>query len=420
MKFSGQTKDGAIDNLLRAYVSRPSNPHQVCTDFDPDLANAYVERSLTGAPRLRYERHLSECGDCRKSVVALVRLAGADSVIATATPSRQLSRSTWVSGVRQMFGALSRPQWAMAATAMIVLAVSVPLFLSSEKARNTTQNLAEQAAANEPSESASPASPVAAVRSEQAAPSNAQATKPTEKSEDKNEVKAKDAPVSLVATDSVSGIAAGDLSKGDLSKKPEFKSTVQTGEEAQRKSEGQPSAAPAQAGAAPAPQVAKTDSDQNRQQQPEKDAAQRAGEPKLAARAADEQRAKEKAEKERSDRVEEAAAPPAPPPSSEGARGRSNLRRGRLALRDSGAVEAVRPEERKLSGKKFLFRDGAWTDKDFDPNKELPIVTIIRDSNVYIEVLNKRPGLKPYLSGFPATERAIIVYKGTVYKLIPQ
>jgi hypothetical protein len=89
-------------------------------------------------------------------------------------------------------------------------------------------------------------------------------------------------------------------------------------------------------------------------------------------------------------------------------------------LRDSETAEAVRPEERKFSGKKFLLRDGAWTDKDFDPNKDLPVVTIIRDSNVYKEVLNKRPGLKPFLTGFLASERAIIVYKGTVYKLIPQ
>jgi hypothetical protein len=414
MKFSGQTKEGAIDNLLRAYVSRPTNPHQACTDFDPDLANSYVERSLTGAPRLRYERHLSECAACRKSVVALARLAEADSLTTTVTPARQVSRSTWFTGVKQIVGALSQPQWAMAATAVIVLAVSVPLFLSSEKARNTAQNLAEQAAAK-PAESASPASAVATTRPEQAVSSNAQAQKLSEKSDDKAEVKAKDAPVSLVATDSVSGIASGDLSK-----KAEFKSTVQTSEEAQRKSEGQVTQAPAQAGAAPAPQVAKTEPEQTRQQQREKDAAQQAAEPKLASRTDEDQRAKDRAEKEKNEKIEDAAAPPAPPPSSEGARGRSNLRRGRLALRDSGAVEAVRPEERKLSGKKFLFRDGAWTDKDFDPNKELPIVTIIRDSNVYKEVLNKRPGLKPYLAGFPASERAIIVYKGTVYKLIPQ
>jgi hypothetical protein len=92
----------------------------------------------------------------------------------------------------------------------------------------------------------------------------------------------------------------------------------------------------------------------------------------------------------------------------------------KLALRDSGPPESVRLYERKLSGKKFLLKDGAWTDKDFDPDKDLPVVTIIRDSNVYKEVLGKRPGLKPFLTGFSAAERAIIVYKGTVYKLIPQ
>ena len=66
MKFFGQAKDGVIDNLLRAYVSRPSNPHQKCTDFDPDRANAYIERSLKSASRFHYEEHLSECAACRK------------------------------------------------------------------------------------------------------------------------------------------------------------------------------------------------------------------------------------------------------------------------------------------------------------------------------------------------------------------
>jgi len=95
-------------------------------------------------------------------------------------------------------------------------------------------------------------------------------------------------------------------------------------------------------------------------------------------------------------------------------------RPGGHALRDSDSADAVRPEERKFNGKRFLLRDGAWTDKDFDPNKDLPVVIIIRDSNVYKEVLNKRPGLKPFLTGFQPGERAIIVYKGTVYRLIPQ
>ena len=90
------------------------------------------------------------------------------------------------------------------------------------------------------------------------------------------------------------------------------------------------------------------------------------------------------------------------------------------ALRDSNSPEAVRPTEKKLGNKRFSLKNDTWTDKDFDPDKDLPIVTVIRDSNVYNELLATRTGLKPYLVGFPPAERAIIVYKGTVYKLIPQ
>ena len=80
----------------------------------------------------------------------------------------------------------------------------------------------------------------------------------------------------------------------------------------------------------------------------------------------------------------------------------------------------MRADERKFNGKRFVFREGAWTDKDFDPNKELPVVTLVRDSNVYKELVSKRTGLKSIMDRFASTERAIIVYKGTVYKLIPQ
>jgi hypothetical protein len=303
----------------------------------------------------------------------------------------------------------------MAATAVIVLAVSVPLFLTSNMARNeSAQVVAEQSTTEKSAEPSSPANALAA-RSGQATPPAAPSPKPTDKTDGNSDLIAKNAPGPASITETASGIAAG----AELSKKAELKQSAD--EAQQRKSESQASPAPTQSGAAQATQVAKTDADQNRQQQqPEKDAAQPAAETRVAARS-DEERAKEKSERERNEKVEDAAAPPAPPSSSEIARGRTTLRRpGKLSLRDSGSVEAVRPEERKLSGKKFLFRDGAWTDKEYDPNKELPVVTIIRDSNVYVEVLSKRPGLKPYLAGFPATERAIIVYKGTVYKLIPQ
>jgi hypothetical protein len=407
MKFFGQIKDGVIDSLLRAYVSRPTSPHQACPDFDPDRASAYIERSLPGASRLQYEGHLSECAACRKNVVALVRLAEADSVGAL-SPAREVARSTWFSEVKQAFRAMSQPQWAMAAAAVIVLAISLPLLLSRNQGREGPQAIVES---NGPQNITAPASPAANPTPGDVAPSLVASSKQREKSDEKTENVARNAPAASKTTDAAAGVGA----VADLSKKPEGTGAAQPADE-QRKSEGQLAPAPTQGGAAPGSQVAKKDSDQSRQQQPEKDSAQQASESKAVARADE-----PSADKEKAGRAEEAAAPPAPASSSEVARSRAGLRRaGKLSLRDSGTGEAVRPEERKFSGKKFLFTEGAWTDKDFDPNKDLPVVTIIRDSNVYKEVLSKRPGLKPFLTGFPAAERAIIVYKGTVYKLIPQ
>jgi len=409
MKFSRQTKDGAIDNLLRAYVSRPSNPNQVCPDFDADRANAYIERGLTGAVRLQYEAHLSECAGCRKSVVALLRMAEADS-LSTVTFARQEPKITRLSRLKEMFGALSQPQWAMAAAAVIVFAVSLPLFLSRNQTQEARQGAADQSVSERSAVTPAESSPSSTAKAAEATAALVSASKQRESGDVKIDALAKNSPAAIPAPESAAGFAG----VVEPAKKAETKSAVES-EEAQRKSESVTVAqAPAQTGAAAASQAGRTDADQARQQQQtEKDAAQQVAEPKLAARS-NEDRSKEKTQ-----RAEEIAPPPAPP--ADDGRGRSRMARpGGHALRDSDSADAVRPEERKFNGKRFLLRDGAWTDKDFDPNKDLPVVIIIRDSNVYKEVLNKRPGLKPFLTGFQPGERAIIVYKGTVYRLIPQ
>ena len=48
---------------------------RLCREFDADLANAYVERSLTASETARYEQHLAACSPCRKSIIALTRMA---------------------------------------------------------------------------------------------------------------------------------------------------------------------------------------------------------------------------------------------------------------------------------------------------------------------------------------------------------
>ena len=400
MKLFGKTKDGVIDDLLRAYVSRPTNARQTCSDFDPDLANAYIERSLTGASRGSYEAHLSQCAACRQNVVALTSLAAVEASLLVSAARRE-ARPAWAFSVKDLFGWMSAPQWAMAAAAVIVLAISLPLMLSRNQVR--FDKAASESIAEQPSTADDQDTAVSTRKSGDVASSKSEAR--DSKLRDKRETGAgsvKGALASNTRTAPAEDRAASEQARAES--KPESQAT----DEVQRKSQSQVAAqAPPQTGT-----QALSDSDNSRQQQ-RKDAAQSGESGKRANEQAD--------QKEKVARAE-AVTPPPSASGSERGRARGGLRQpgAKLALRDSESSEAVRPSVRKVSGKKFSLKDGTWTDKDFDPEKDLPVVTIIRDSNVYTEVLAKRPKLKPYLTEFSPTERAIIVYKGTVYKLIPQ
>jgi hypothetical protein len=133
----------------------------------------------------------------------------------------------------------------------------------------------------------------------------------------------------------------------------------------------------------------------------------------------------EREQKDAKIRPEDAVPPP--PPASGTSSSDMRARRGlsqssRMAMTEPsapGAKPAKPLPKRETKGKSFWLRDDIWTDKDYNPLKELPVITLVRDSDVYREVLNKRGGLKPYFQLFSGTDRAIVVYKGTVYKLIP-
>jgi hypothetical protein len=75
--------------------------------------------------------------------------------------------------------------------------------------------------------------------------------------------------------------------------------------------------------------------------------------------------------------------------------------------------------ERRIEGKRFRLINGVWTDKEFKSDKELPSITLVRGSDVYNSLLEKESSLKAYFGGFGATERAILIYKKIVYRLLP-
>jgi len=394
-----RSREDSINSLLRAYVSRPGS--RECSEFDADLANAYIERSLTRASRSRYEQHLSECAPCRKNVIALSRLVEPES-----QPSISVRASR--TGGRKIFGVTAWARWATVAAAVIVLAISLPLLLTrnaNRVAQDGSQPAAELQASDSIQAASSPEISAAANAGQSAV--NSRPSAEAVKKSDRRQVDAVSS--NGPASERPAGIA-GDRAglAGKLEAKTEPKPTEQ----------GQVSA-----GSQTASEVASGQAQQEkrsdkeallapRQQQPSKDAA--AADNKASGDEQDQQNAKDKKQ------VAESAATP-PPPAAPGAKaGRMKRSPAMRALRDSNAPESARPTEKRLGNKRFSLKNDTWTDKDFDPDKDLPIVTVIRDSNVYTELLATRAGLKPYLGGFAPAERAIIVYKGTVYKLIPQ
>jgi len=402
MKLLGKSKDTAIDGLLRAYVSRSEALHRSCSEFDPDLANAYVEHSLPASSRSRYEQHISECSSCRTNVAALGRLAGADGVPAVRNEvGPSLSGRIW-----QGLSSLSAPQWATAFAAVIVLAISVPLFLSRHEAHR------DQDVSTAAVESSQPEPSVGDHIGTTPAPGSlhktpAEGVATTQKEHEKRETDkaaSNDAVVQQPRSVEAVSVTGADSLKTKA---------AQTADEVQTKVDRPASDVARGAGSAGGTEVAKNESDKKADQSSGKDST-RSTESKVASDS--EQPAKEVASGEM---------PPPPAPAvrstSESPRPRRGTKQpGKLGLRDSAAGDVATLPERKIGGKTFQLQEGVWTDRGFDSNKNMPVVNIVRDSNVYKELIVKQAGLKSYLDAFTESERAIIVYKGKVYKLIPQ
>ena len=97
-----------------------------------------------------------------------------------------------------------------------------------------------------------------------------------------------------------------------------------------------------------------------------------------------------------------------------GARGRA------LVAGESARLDRAHSPEKTVGKKTFWLSRGVWTDSEYNSDRKLPVVTVVRDSDVYKELLEKNNKLTVFFKGFNETERAIIVFKNTVYNLIPQ
>jgi hypothetical protein len=448
MEKSANIEDQVMDNLLRSYLKQQKQPEINCEGFDADLASLYLERVLTEKETARYEIHLYECSPCRNSVVALAHFAeqeipftvtapvtekpAVNTLLASESKTVEESGTNWLESLKRFFALLITPRYALGAVAALVLAVSIP-FVLSQKAGKTPDS--QNKAASEA------------------------------KSAEENSS-------GLVAqTPAMAGGAPADLKREPVS--PAVNNSASSPEGANHPASGQAGSGSGSANGDSVPivpvvdvpretekkEVAKSDSTTVAENKTAtEETAKKAGEPPIVASVAQpapraiERRELPRIEAEEalklpkndkdtasktlkpgtSDGSVASASRPTgptirpqdgavkPPASSTDSGGRSLADKGK-SLRAESDARKERPHasaSRKVDNKTFWLIDDIWTDKDYRKDKELPVVTLSRESDVYKEVLEKHSGLQKFFKGFAANEKVIVVYKGTVYRLM--
>ncbi|MCI0485811.1 MAG: zf-HC2 domain-containing protein [Blastocatellia bacterium] len=444
MKTFWKTEDRAIDNLLRSHIARRGKSASDCRGFDPDTASAYIEKGLTSAELARYEDHIAACAACRTNVIALWRMVEADapSVESAAAAPASVVATNRPSGFGSLLARARAPRFALAAIAVIVLAVSIPVYLSRKDATSSGVSYQSEPAMAQSKEAQdtqasvelNPSPPISGNVAAQSGDidQNASAAGPNEKQE------AGGSPQGGIEEAAVADQQPSEFdrqARAQSGQKPDAPAPPQTKKiEAEAGNERTNEIAPGRVTARaeppappPAPQTPTKEQETGRIDSTDSLRAPGKGKDSADMRVLQPARIAEESKREGDDTTIRPGdvVPPATSTRSDESRERRGIAGntpGNKLRRESvskSASESGSPE-RKIGSKKFYKLNDFWTDKDYNPAKERPEITVIRDSDVYKEMLTKHRGLKLYFINFAKDERAIIVYKGTVYKLVPQ
>jgi hypothetical protein len=443
MKILQKTEEKAIDKLLRAQAVQLNATGAACEGFDADFANAYVERLLSPAQEKLYESHMAACTSCRKLTVSMMRAYQADLSPAQLVKAASVEKSSsgWITSLRSLIPAFVTPRFALAATAIIAVAIALPLFfLKQNQAPGNTSSIAQYDAGSS-APAASPTAPVPAVVGQSAAnevqhrnelASGAGAATPQE-DKAKEAAKTMDGLLALEAKKDPAGEPTASAPPAPTAeddstrKEAEAAATTKSEEPARSEERAQPRASESAQGGAdrsaerPLPKIdrdgARSLPDGDRGSQPTVTplAPGRSGvelpaaKDKPVIRPGDSSpRSESRADSVGRSRIAEGPSTSAKRESSEEAKTRSRSTR-----------ETKSTQETKVGGKKFFLRDGIWTQEDYQKDKEMPLVPVEQGSELYNQLMAKHSKLKLYFTGF-ADQSAIIVYKGTVYKLTPK
>ncbi|GEM_PF-1255182 len=452
MGTNHKTEEQMTEALLRNYVKQQRPPESLCREFDPDTVNAYLERVLTEPETGRYEFHLAACAFCRQGILTLAQLAEVEAPLAL-TATAQTPAASAVAATSQTvkpaqeeaslmerlkgwFGGFATPRFALAAVAAIVLAVTIPVVLVSNRQANKSTEIAKQQQAElspplaqePPVANASPDNEsVARTAETPATAANPQSARPAAESQRQQQ------PGTTAASgEGQTALAAAPVTqpiepKQDQDSKPaavadaqarpaeEDRARRENNAAAKRQDEVAGTVAPAAPAPAAKKELEKIDSaDTMRIQEAGKDKAR-----EKVVKPASPVNGRSTGSSTAAIRAESNTAPASgPPPTRE-----PMPNKGVRAYRDSREKITERPNvtlTRKIKDKHFWLLEGVWTDRDYRKEKDLPVVPLIKDSDNYKEVLAKISGLQKYFSAFGSNDKAIVVYKNTVYRLLPQ
>ncbi|MBS1807216.1 MAG: hypothetical protein JST84_03375 [Acidobacteria bacterium] len=392
--------DPNFDALLKSHVKKQGAINLViCDQFDPDTANAYLERAMTKNALASFESHLSDCPTCRRQVIELSRMMPVSPAIPAPISAEKAASlmervrdwfTGWSIGALAGFGAVVatvlliatiayRPAHETQVVTSLPQSSATPVFPESGTAGDIspiTRSVEMRAKSNS---SATPAAAVGtpAPQAEAAgqAPLVASQTAPAEKSnDDRKEI-------------TVGQIRQMDELNRSQNQMRNFRELAPSGpavNQAQPERGAPATAAPIVSAAPPPP-------------------------PKSSEKAAERMRAADTsgvadAQSKKSE-TKQSASEEAPKSAKE-----KNATGTALAMRKP---ERPFPITRTIGSKVFLFENGIWTDTTYEAGKALPLIRLRQDSEEYKQILKEVPSLKPFFDLNPV----IVVWQEKVYRV---
>jgi hypothetical protein len=362
MAFERNKTVSDFETMLRRHLEQSNRLAAPCSEFDAEVASAYLEGAVSGQLSTGYESHLAGCATCRHALVMLRKMTPVEP---GALPSQDHG-ATWWQAVKDV---LAGPAWGVGlavAAGAVVVAFGVYAFRRPSQIQSAEVAMSTRAAG---SAVASESAPI--VLSSPSGQLASRAEPRRESSERRVHVTPNPNSLPVIG-------AAPSASLVQPPEAPKTENEVKTAQ-----------APAAESQVATAVQSESRSQAGGRKEEQRQEASQPA---QTQERAIDEKGARRLAPREAKAKAQ---ATPAP---------RSN------------EDENFHPLIRKVRDKSFRFDRGVWIDQEYKPENRLQRTRLMRGTPDYDRALTENPALAPFFD----LGAVVVVWQGRVYEVRKQ